>query len=234
MAIGIETIICSLLAGVISWFILPPLIVGIPHRLQLKWRREAEELGGMFSDDLPKITSAMPVIQKGVLSLAVFIIYFVLIQQKGISPETGWLSAYAAALALLCAINLRTSILPDDVVVPTLWLGMFMHASQGQGADQIYGVLAGFVIPFLVYWAFRLLTGREVLGYGDMKALAMAGAWFGYSAIPTLLLVFVAASLASVVVLTTFNARNFSYIPTGPAHLFASLSVMFGLHFNIP
>lgn len=111
----------------------------------------------------------------------------------------------AAAIALwfwfalaLSIIDWKTYLLPDLLTQPLLWLGLLYHAvfHQLPLQDAIFGAIAGYLSLWMVYWGFRLLTGREGMGYGDFKLLAAIGAWCGWQSLPMVIL---AASLAGIV-----------------------------------
>ena len=99
------------------------------------------------------------------------------------------------ALIALAFIDLDTQLLPDDITLPLLWSGLLLNLF---GAfvplpDAVIGAMAGYLLLWSIYWLFKLLTGKEGMGYGDFKLLAALGAWFGWQAIPAIIL------LASVV-----------------------------------
>lgn len=118
--------------------------------------------------------------------------------------------ALAAALALgwmllaLALIDYDHQLLPDGLTLPLLWLGLLFQLVGGTVTltDAVIGATTGYLCLWLLYWAFRLVTGREALGYGDFKLLAALGAWLGWTALPSLLL---AAALAGIVI--TLAAR---------------------------
>jgi prepilin signal peptidase PulO-like enzyme (type II secretory pathway) len=230
MAIELNTILYSLLAAAVSWFALPALVVGIPRRIEQQWRSEFEAQGGYFDEPLQASTVEMKILDKVALSSVTFASFFLLLQVKGTGLDAGWLYAYFAVLILLLFINLRATLLPDNIVLPTIWLGLFVHAMQGTCTEQIYGAIAGYLVPFLVYWMFKIGTGREALGHGDMKTMAMAGAWLGQTAIPTLVIVFALGCVVTLIAIKVFDLRHDGYVPTGPAHFVASLLVATGLN----
>jgi leader peptidase (prepilin peptidase) / N-methyltransferase len=99
------------------------------------------------------------------------------------------------ALIALAFIDVDTQLLPDDITLPLLWAGLLLNLF---GAfvplqDAVIGATAGYLLLWSIYWLFKLLTGKEGMGYGDFKLLAALGAWFGWQAIPAIIL------LASVV-----------------------------------
>jgi leader peptidase (prepilin peptidase)/N-methyltransferase len=99
------------------------------------------------------------------------------------------------ALITLAFIDLDTQLLPDDITLPLLWAGLLINLLGGfvPLQDAVIGAMAGYLLLWSIYWIFRLLTGKEGMGYGDFKLLAALGAWFGWQAIPAIIL------LASVV-----------------------------------
>lgn len=106
----------------------------------------------------------------------------------------GWTAAFAIvfiwALIALTFIDADTTLLPDDITLPLLWLGVLVNLG-GTFADlrsSVVGAVAGYLILWLVYWAFKLLTGKEGMGYGDFKLLAALGAWLGWQMLPLIIL----------------------------------------------
>lgn len=94
------------------------------------------------------------------------------------------------ALLALTAIDLDTQLLPDAITLPLLWGGLAVnlfgtHAALG---DAVVGAMAGYLSLWSVYWAFRLTTGKEGMGYGDFKLLAALGAWLGWQMLPLVIL----------------------------------------------
>ena len=98
---------------------------------------------------------------------------------------------FAWALLALTFIDLDTQLLPDDITLPLLWLGLIAN-SLGAFTDlrsAVFGAIAGYMLLWLVYWGFRLLAGKEGMGYGDFKLLAALGAWTGWQVLPFIVLV---------------------------------------------
>lgn len=127
-----------------------------------------------------------------------------------------WLMA--AFLLPLAIIDGRYQLLPDCLTQPLLWAGLLVHTFSHTLAlsDAIIGAVAGYMSLWLLYWAFRLATGKEGLGYGDFKLLAALGAWCGWQALPTIIL------LASLMGITGYfffirSTNKSLQIPFGPA-----------------
>lgn len=137
----------------------------------------------------------------------------------GLSWEAGAGLVFTALLVAMSGIDFRTTLLPDSLTLPLLWLGLLL-STQGVFVDMpdaIYGAAVGYLSLWSVYWAFKLLTGKEGMGYGDFKLLAALGAWCGVSALLPIILM---SSLIGAVVgglLITLRGRDRAQpIPFGP------------------
>jgi len=103
------------------------------------------------------------------------------------------------ALLALSVIDIDHQLLPDDITLPLLWLGLAWHLlfRTLPLEDAVLGAIAGYGILWLVYHAFRIVTGKEGMGYGDFKLLAALGAWLGWQSLPVIILL---SSLVGAVV----------------------------------
>ena len=105
-------------------------------------------------------------------------------------------NALAAAMLLtgvliaLTAIDLDHQLLPDSLTLPLLWVGLLINidATFVSLESAVLGAAFGYLCLWSVYWLFKIITGKEGMGYGDFKLLAALGAWFGLSAPPTIVL----------------------------------------------
>jgi leader peptidase (prepilin peptidase) / N-methyltransferase len=139
----------------------------------------------------------------------------------GYTFETGAVLLLSWALIALTFIDIDHQLLPDAITQPFLWLGLILNSfnllpSKGL-ASAVIGAAAGYLSLWLVYHAFKLLTGKEGMGYGDFKLLALFGAWFGWQSLP--LVILLASLVGAVVGLTfiVFAGRDRSLpIPFGP------------------
>jgi leader peptidase (prepilin peptidase)/N-methyltransferase len=124
-----------------------------------------------------------------------------------------------AALVALTFIDARTGLLPDDITLPLLWAGLLLNTAGGfvPLPEAVVGAALGYGVLWTVFQAFRLATGKEGMGFGDFKLLAALGAWFGWRALPEIVLF---SSLAGVVVggvlLVAGRARRDDPLPFGP------------------
>ena len=97
---------------------------------------------------------------------------------------------FTFALIALACIDFDTQLLPDSITLPLLWLGLLFNFSHGFTDLQaaVAGAVAGYLCLWSVYWLFKLVTGKEGMGYGDFKLLAAIGAWFGWQLLPAVIL----------------------------------------------
>ncbi len=129
-------------------------------------------------------------------------------------------------LIALTMIDFDTQLLPDDLTLPLLWLGLLasLWHVPGQAAalpaapvDAILGAAGGYLLLWTVFHAFRLLTGKEGMGYGDFKLYAALGAWLGWQLLPLVLLL--SAAVGALVGVTLIVARRHGRdvpMPFGP------------------
>lgn len=99
--------------------------------------------------------------------------------------------AFTWAILALTFIDFDTKLLPDQLTLPLLWLGLIVNISTTftDLGSAVIGAIAGYLVLWSIYWAFKLITGKEGMGYGDFKLLAAMGAWFGWQALPMLILI---------------------------------------------
>ena len=122
-------------------------------------------------------------------------------------------------LVVLTFIDFDTQLLPDDITLSLLWLGLLFNLWGVFAPLQaaVIGAIAGYVLLWSVYWLFKLATGREGMGYGDFKLLAALGAWFGWQALPAIILLasVVGASVGIALIVFRRHGREVP-IPFGP------------------
>lgn len=138
--------------------------------------------------------------------------------------------AFCAVLVALTGIDLDTQLLPDQLTLPLLWLGLLVNLGGlfVRLPDAVIGAVAGYLVLWSVYWLFRLATGREGMGYGDFKLLGALGAWFGWQALPVLLLVSaVVGSFVGIAILVVQKKGRQTAIAFGPYLALAGLIMLF-------
>jgi len=133
-------------------------------------------------------------------------------------------------LLALTMIDIDEQLLPDQLTLPLLWLGLLLNINETfvPLSDAVIGAAAGYLSLWLVFQLFRLLTGKEGMGYGDFKLFALFGAWFGWQILPLVLLL---SSLVGAVIgigQIVFRGRDHQIpIPFGPYLAIAGLVAMF-------
>ncbi len=134
------------------------------------------------------------------------------------------------ALVALFMIDADTQLLPDQITLPLLWLGLLLNL-QGWFAplaDAVIGAAAGYLSLWSVYWIYKLVRGREGMGYGDFKLMGALGAWFGWQALPALILMssIVGAVLGGAMLLVQRKGSHTAF-PFGPYIAGAGLIILF-------
>ncbi|MFM5415281.1 prepilin peptidase [Aeromonas dhakensis] len=136
-------------------------------------------------------------------------------------PSWGLLAALLLTwvLVALTFIDLDKMLLPDQLTLPLLWGGLLFNLAGGfvPLADAVIGAIAGYLVLWSLYWAFKLLTGKEGMGYGDFKLLAALGAWLGWQALPiVLLLSSLVGAIIGISLILLRNHHQNKPIPFGP------------------
>ena len=115
----------------------------------------------------------------------------------GLLIALGWNTTFAAALVLsygliaLTFIDFDHQILPDQITLPGIWIGLLLNLNGifCSLEESVIGAMAGYLSLWIVYQGFKLTTGKEGMGFGDFKLLAALGAWFGWTALPGIVLI---------------------------------------------
>lgn len=130
-------------------------------------------------------------------------------------------------LVALSVIDLDHKLLPDQLTLPLMWLGMVVNSCGliTNLASALWGAILGYMSLWLVYWGFRLATGKHGMGYGDFKLLAALGAWLGWQAVPLVVLV---AALAGIIMNLLVRMRS---TPSDPRMPFGPCLSLGGLAF---
>lgn len=135
-----------------------------------------------------------------------------------------------AVLISLTAIDLDHQLLPDSLTLPLLWVGLLINidATFVSLESAVLGAVFGYLCLWSVYWLFKIITGKEGMGYGDFKLLAALGAWFGLSALPTIVLLssLVGAIIGIALIVTGRQSRE-TPMPFGPFLVGAGLIHLF-------
>ena len=171
-------------------------------------------LGGRCRECKTPISVRYPLIEILSASLAVLVAW-----KYGFSYQAAMGIVLSWALISLSFIDYDHQYLPDNITLPFLWLGLFLNLN-GVYVDlpsAVLGAILGYLLLWLVFQVFKLVTGKEGMGYGDFKLLAMLGAWLGWQALPAIILISTLVGSIIGVSLILFKQHNRNHpIPFGP------------------
>ena len=129
-------------------------------------------------------------------------------------------------LMTISMIDADTQLIPDSIVLPLMWLGLAMslfHPMTGANtlfitpSAAIVGAMAGYLTLWSVFWLFKIVTGKDGMGYGDFKLLAALGAWLGWQALPMIIMMSAVVGVVVNVTLIVARGKDRSIpIPFGP------------------
>jgi leader peptidase (prepilin peptidase)/N-methyltransferase len=203
---------CQSCAHQLSWF------ENIPVASYLWLRGQCRHCGAPISLRYPAI------------ELATGALFFFAAWRWGISPTALLWSGFGAALLTLGMIDWDTTLLPDSITLPLLWAGLIAAAlglTQVTLTASLWGAVGGYMSLWLVYWGFKLVTGKEGMGFGDFKLFAALGAWFGWQAlVPMILMASVIGAVIGIAMKFSSGLREGGYIPFGPFLAGAGLTAM--------
>ena len=160
------------------------------------------------------ISAEYPLVETVTAILSVIIAY-----HYGVSWQTLSALFFTWALIALTMIDFHKQLLPDNIVFPLLWLGILVNMFNTfvDLESSIIGAMAGYLVLWSVYHTFRILTGKEGMGYGDFKLLAALGAWMGWKMLPLIIVLssFVGAAIGIAMIIFARHDKNIP-IPFGP------------------
>jgi leader peptidase (prepilin peptidase) / N-methyltransferase len=186
---------------------------------QLAWHENIPLLGwlrlrGRCSACGTRISARYPLIE-----LATGLLFAAIAWRVGPQPTALLWCAFGATLLALAMIDWDTTLLPDSMTLPLLWGGLVASALGWTIAWPLalWGAVAGYLSLWSLYWVFKLLTGKEGMGYGDFKLLAALGAWLGWPMlIPIALIASVIGAIVGIGMKLNASLREGRYVPFGP------------------
>jgi len=171
-----------------------------------------------------RISARYPIVEALTAALSALVAY-----RFGFTPAMLLALMFTWTLVALTFIDADTTLLPDDLTLPLLWLGL---GSNVFGTfvplkDAVIGAMAGYLALWSIYWLFKLATGKEGMGYGDFKLLAALGAWMGWKALlPIVLLSSLVGAIVGIVLIVLARRGREIPIPFGPYLAAAGLIVL--------
>lgn len=205
---------------------LPPITLSKPRSRcphcghQIAWYENIPVLSYLFlrgrcTDCKKPISLRYPVVELVCAALFAFCL-----GRDGFTPTGFAWCGFSAALLALALIDWDTTFLPDSITLPLLWAGLIASALQWTSVplqQSLWGAVAGYMSLWLIFWAFKLATGKEGMGYGDFKLFAALGAWFGWQAlVPIILMASVVGAIIGIALKINSKLREGGYVPFGP------------------
>lgn len=137
---------------------------------------------------------------------------------------------FAWAMIALAFIDMDAQLLPDRITLPLLWTGLLVNLNDVFTGihSAVIGAVAGYLLLWLIYWIYKLISGKEGLGRGDFKLLAVIGAWFGWEMLPLVILFSsLTGAMAGVVLVLLGKQERDTPIPFGPYLVGGSFVALF-------
>jgi leader peptidase (prepilin peptidase)/N-methyltransferase len=182
-------------------------------------------LGGKCSNCKTKISMRYPLIEALTGALIGLVAY-----KFGYAYSALFAFIFVFALVTLTFIDFDTQLLPDDITLPLMWLGLIFNISNGftDLKSAVLGAIFGYLILWSVYWLFKLVTGKEGMGYGDFKLLGAIGAWFGWQLLPAVILLSSVVGAVIGIGMIMFRGKTGNTaIPFGPFLALGGISALF-------
>jgi leader peptidase (prepilin peptidase)/N-methyltransferase len=188
-------------------------------------------LKGRCSSCSTKISLRYPLVETFTILLTLVVAY-----KFGVSIQTLTALPLVWSLIALSLIDFDHKLLPDNIVLPALWAGLLINLG-GTFTDissAVIGAVAGYLTLWLVFQLFRLLTGKEGMGYGDFKLFGLFGAWLGWHYLPQILILSSVVGALAGITLVALRGRDKNIpIPFGPYLAAAGfISLMWGAEIN--
>jgi len=171
-------------------------------------------LRGKCSQCQEKISLRYPLVE-----LATALLSVVIAAHYGVTFTTLMLLVLTWGLIALTLIDVDHMLLPDQITLPLLWLGLLVNINGAivPLSDAVIGAVAGYMSLFSIFWLFKLITGKDGMGHGDFKLVALFGAWLGWQLLPLLILMASAVGAVIGISLMVFkNHQREQAIPFGP------------------
>ncbi len=164
------------------------------------------------------------------VELATGVLFAYCVWRWGATPTAAAWCVFSAAIVALAMIDWDTTLLPDDITLPLLWAGLIAAALQWTSvplSQAVWGAVAGYLSLWTVYQVFKLITGKEGMGFGDFKLFAGLGAWFGLQAlVPIILMSSVIGAIVGIALKFSSGLREGGYVPFGPFLAGAGITAM--------
>ena len=158
-------------------------------------------------------------VQYPLVELLTAILSLLVAMKFGATWQTVFALLFTWALICLALIDFHTTLLPDSITLPLMWLGLLISLAPVfvDAHHAIIGAAAGYMILWTIFQLFKLITGKEGMGFGDFKLLAALGAWMGWMKLPLIILLSsLTGAVIGIMMLVIFKHQRDKPIPFGP------------------
>ncbi len=188
-------------------------------------------LRGKCAECKNRISARYPLVELLSAVLSTIVVY-----KFGFTLQSGFGLLLTWVLIALTFIDFDHQLLPDDIVLPILWLGLALSLVPvfSTSSSALIGAMSGYLVFWIVFQVFRLLTGKEGMGYGDFKLMALLGAWLGWEYLPQIILVStLVGSVVGISMMIFKKAASDLAIPFGPYIAAAGwIAMVYGAEIN--
>ena len=189
-------------------------------------------LRGRCASCSQRISIRYPLVELMTAMFSAMVVY-----KFGFSLQAGFGLILTWVLVTLSFIDFDHKLLPDDIVIPTLWLGLALSLVPvfGNTDSAVLGAIAGYLVFWIVFQVFLILTGKEGMGYGDFKLMALLGAWLGWPYLPQIILIStISGSIVGITLMVIKKTSGEMAIPFGPYIALAGwLAMIWGDEINM-
>lgn len=216
----------SLVSGLIASYLFSRLVLSIPRSIHQESIKQAQEI----LEEAPQSFESPDSLRYWMAALASLSAVFSTLHYGG-TWQTAWFILLAWALIVASTIDLKHKILPDLIILPLIWIGLLLNTASTFSSlqDAVIGAAVGYMFLFAISRGFALVRGRTGMGDGDLKLLAVIGAWGGWQILPLTLLIASVAGLIFALIYRWLATDETDTFPFGPALSFAGLaSLLYG------
>lgn len=231
-------LLCSILGAISSFFFLF-VIKTLPGRLYQSWQQKSLHILDRELAPIAQTELNIDIAHKKIFGCIVSIFFILCAIAANSIQMLGAYLVIVSILIILIVIDYKTMLLPDELTIPLIWLGLLLNLNgmiSGSLENSVYGAVIGYLSLWLVYWGFKLLTQKEGMGYGDFKLLSASLAILGIQYLVPMLLVSSLLGIIYFILMTIWNKisrtpvkfKEDGAIPFGPYLGIATILLLFG------
>lgn len=231
-------IVCCIgLLGLLAGYAIRIIAYRLPAALAIEWISQAKDILKEDSgiSDLSEVKrDTTP--EKSLIFVGTSILTVLTFHRFGLAMESVMLLIFTWGALILALIDTRHHLLPDTIIYPMIWIGLISNNFNlfSTLSDALWGVVCGYAVLWIVLSLYKIATKQDGVGHGDLKMLAMLGAWTGWQLLPLIILIASALGVAAVLAFKLINKhKSESPIPFGPYLAIAGwVSLLWGKQLN--